>query len=283
MKKTVLNYLFLLMLLVGTVSCEKERDMLPSVTGIERTKIELFKEQLLLMGKPYSKAKQQGFSELITSLNWDQAREDINAEGRSTITVPSTMGAAYKREGKSGLRNLLLEVEGSTIRHAYVVDVITTENLQASNQEEQLRWTKEDTRQKRLFSGEKLLFDLGLSLQERKYYKEGQLVQKDELIAGGNGNNAIQSEGSGDKQVHSCIDWYLVTTYYYSDGSTRTTSEYLYTTCRSPDSEYCMAVPKRDQEGVQSLEISVQCGGGDGGYEPKPSDKICQNTFNIFT
>lgn len=33
------------------------------------------------------------------------------------------------------------------------------------------------------------------------------------------------------ERTNECTDWYLYTTYYYSDGSSETISEYLYTTC----------------------------------------------------
>lgn len=35
----------------------------------------------------------------------------------------------------------------------------------------------------------------------------------------------------GGRSTDVCTDWYLVTTYYYTDGTMRTTQEYLYSTC----------------------------------------------------
>ncbi|MDP3666866.1 MAG: hypothetical protein Q8R50_09305 [Sediminibacterium sp.] len=61
----------------------------------------------------------------------------------------------------------------------------------------------------------------------------------------------IQAKQNSDtKKVNStCIDWYLVTTYHYSNGSTYQTSEYVGTTCGGCDTP-----------DYQSL-----CPGGDGG------------------
>lgn len=58
----------------------------------------------------------------------------------------------------------------------------------------------------------------------------------------------------------SCIAWYLVTTYYYSDGSTEVTQEYLGYTCSTNGSDTCPPINP-------SLESAYcdQSGGGDPG------------------
>lgn len=66
-------------------------------------------------------------------------------------------------------------------------------------------------------------------------------------------NGAVRptdSKGGGGR-TNGCTAWYLITTYYYSDGSTSQTSEYLGTTC--------------DCEQNTTRSSSTMCGGGDGG------------------
>lgn len=46
-----------------------------------------------------------------------------------------------------------------------------------------------------------------------------------------NGAVSPADSKSGGGRTNGCIAWYLITTYYYSDGSTSQTSEYLGTTC----------------------------------------------------
>lgn len=65
-------------------------------------------------------------------------------------------------------------------------------------------------------------------------------------------------------RINDCVDWFMVTTYYYVDGSTRTEEVYLFTTC----GEDCGLAGAR-----------VQCGGGGGTgqqansqFPPNPQD-----------
>ena len=59
-----------------------------------------------------------------------------------------------------------------------------------------------------------------LDYKNGKLYSFGLVEQKDK---------PVNAAGRIDEIV--CIDWYLVTTYYYEDGTTSQTSEYLGTTC----------------------------------------------------
>ncbi|HVT85932.1 MAG TPA: hypothetical protein VHD35_12080 [Chitinophagaceae bacterium] len=56
-------------------------------------------------------------------------------------------------------------------------------------------------------------------------YKDGSLISFG-LIKPKNDSNDVVG-----RLTTICIDWYLVTTYYYADGSTEQTSEYVGTTC----------------------------------------------------
>lgn len=85
-------------------------------------------------------------------------------------------------------------------------------------------------------------------------FKKGQMTSWG-AITSKNLNNPNSSKAANS----ICIDWYLVTTYYYSDGSTYQTSEYVGQTC----GDDC------DNPGYQSL-----CPGGDGGGGSDPNDVV---------
>lgn len=57
-------------------------------------------------------------------------------------------------------------------------------------------------------------------IKNGRIYSTGSILQK-------NKNNISES----NQKTNGCIDWYLVTTYHYADGSTYQTREYVGTTC----------------------------------------------------
>lgn len=63
-------------------------------------------------------------------------------------------------------------------------------------------------------------------------YKDGEMFS---LAIAKQGKSAVSNRPPADPIGPSpvCIDWYLVTTYFYEDGSTSQTEEYLYTTCET--------------------------------------------------
>lgn len=81
-------------------------------------------------------------------------------------------------------------------------------------------------------------------------YKNGKLYS----------NGIIKTnEVNGTQKTNStCIDWYLVTTYHYSDGSSYQTSEYVGTTC----------------DGCDNLNYESLCPGGDGGGGSGSNDDL---------
>jgi hypothetical protein len=70
------------------------------------------------------------------------------------------------------------------------------------------------------------------------------------------GNVRRSSDLGASQRGQSCIDWYLVTTYYYSDGTQMETKEYLGTTC-----EEC------DQGEYATFCVDIE-GGGGGSTQP---------------
>jgi hypothetical protein len=62
-----------------------------------------------------------------------------------------------------------------------------------------------------------------LTYENKRLAKESKLVEK--------------ALGTGNTREDNCIDWFLVITIYYDDGTTFTTEEYLTTTCPQCDNE----------------------------------------------
>jgi hypothetical protein len=87
-----------------------------------------------------------------------------------------------------------------------------------------------------------------------------------------NQRSNVSDSGGSLSQANGCIDWYLVTTYYYSDGSSYSTEEYLGRTC-----EGCNGDPTTYQD------ICPDSGGGmEGGNETviQKSDETLDEDFN---
>ena len=96
-----------------------------------------------------------------------------------------------------------------------------------------------------------------LETKNGKLYSIGNITTKDSK----NSNKVTN--------VADCTDWYLVTTYYYSDGSTYETWEYLGTTCSDcNDPAYMNLCP--DDGG----------GGSSGGTDPEPDTEISGGELN---
>lgn len=68
--------------------------------------------------------------------------------------------------------------------------------------------------------------------------------------------------GVGNKTNEDCIDWYLVTTFYWSDGSSSTYWTYLYTNCGNPCALARNAVSR---DGYSVLKMYDCSNGGGGG------------------
>lgn len=81
-------------------------------------------------------------------------------------------------------------------------------------------------------------------------------IENGEIKANGtlNGSKNV----SANDKTNGCIDWYLITTYYYSDGSRSTTEQYLFTTC--------------DCEEQTSRIGKIGCIGGSGGGGGTPGN-----------
>jgi hypothetical protein len=90
-------------------------------------------------------------------------------------------------------------------------------------------------------------------------------------------NSNITAYNSGET-ISSCIDWYLVTTYYYSDGSSSQTWDYLYRSCGS-DAQECTIAMRIDDTDTPFI---ISCGGGNDGSSIVYSDIIKLLTSPCF-
>lgn len=94
------------------------------------------------------------------------------------------------------------------------------------------------------YSGKLALYNL---FQDIQFFN---IIENGKLIANGNINGSKDRATNG--RTKGCIDWYLITTYYYSNGTKRTTEEYLFTTCD-------------DECNTTRVAGRIKCGGGGGG------------------
>lgn len=74
-------------------------------------------------------------------------------------------------------------------------------------------------------------------------------IREGKLFRMGNIQQGTDSQKS--QKTNGCIDWYLVTTYHFADGSTETTKEYVGTTCDCNGIEYQSFCPPDEGGGVE--------------------------------
>ncbi|MFT3823348.1 MAG: hypothetical protein QM731_05485 [Chitinophagaceae bacterium] len=94
---------------------------------------------------------------------------------------------------------------------------------------------------------------------EERAYKEGKLATIKHLKMK---SPSGEERNSGSLKTNECIEWYLVTTYYWSDGSYTQTWTYLFTSC-----EDCALARTMDSADSFKLNCSGGGGGGAGSYE----------------
>ncbi|MEJ7828969.1 MAG: hypothetical protein WKF91_12250 [Segetibacter sp.] len=94
-------------------------------------------------------------------------------------------------------------------------------------------------------------------------------IKKGRLFATGSIEQKNKT-GRRNQKTSSCIDWYLVTTYHYSDGSSYQTEEYIGTTC-----DGC------DDPDYQS--VCPDGGGGDGGGDEGDVNPVEESQAQMLT
>jgi hypothetical protein len=210
MKTKLLKYSLLLILFAGIVSCQKETDVVPDAALSSHSNLQ---EKLLHLTQHYEGEKRQNFNKLFYALEWSKTRQTEIEKGEYVYRIPSTVAGAYSRAGKESRRMLVIHTNsGSGIQEAYVLDVIAENNAVTDERQVATVFGKEQLSQKQLngFPGERVLYDLGLSLQERHVYKAGRLVQSDKVtrIKTSNPNQVLSAGGTAVNAEH-CITWWL--------------------------------------------------------------------------
>jgi len=293
MRSKLLQLLLLWILFLGISSCERETDDFQK-SELNSEQLSQIKGQIMQMGDTYKEIKQQGFNNLMASLNWSTAQKSVTSNGESIISVPSSMSTAYHREGKSVTRILMIHVSGSTVTKAYVTDIITSPELLIAHKTEPQTGEMVAEPQRVVFSGEKVFYDLGLSMQERLSYNKDRLTQQNRIVSKPQIKDTLVTSKKNvplqSKPVQTlamvCTDWYIITTYYYADGTSQTTEEYLTTTCEDNNCKFePTSVTDKEKNKIKEkdLDVGILCGGTDPKPDPSaPGNKLCLNTFQNF-
>ncbi|MBN8652806.1 MAG: hypothetical protein J0L67_15340 [Cytophagales bacterium] len=107
------------------------------------------------------------------------------------------------------------------------------------------------------YSGIVSLYDNFQNLINYSNYNQGLIIES------GLPRMKAEKEPGDGRKATQCVDWYLVTTYYYSDGTTETVEIYLYTSCDEP----C---------GFAGPGGRIKCGGGGGsGGSEEAGNRLC--------
>jgi hypothetical protein len=103
------------------------------------------------------------------------------------------------------------------------------------------------------YSGKISVYSILQNIEFFSVLDNGQLRENGNI----NGSKSVHEDG----KTNGCIDWYLVTTYYYADGSRKTTDYFLFRTC--------------DCEEQNSRMGRVSCGeGGTSGSTPGSGEPV---------
>lgn len=105
------------------------------------------------------------------------------------------------------------------------------------------------------FDGVFSIMSLTARFMQEREYKNGKLFSTKHLST--KPDKKQSGKESTTERTTGCIDWFLVTTYYYYDGTSSQTWDYLYTTC----GEECQNT--RTFGGRSTFRTT--CGGGGGG------------------
>lgn len=118
------------------------------------------------------------------------------------------------------------------------------------------------------FTGNIVVHDVNKNFLGEQNYKIGKLISQKVV--------ASKSKSAATNKMASCIDWYLVTIFYYVDGSTTRTEQYLFTSCGTSD---CQTTKY-----FQGKNFKIVCGGS-GGTQNEVSawEQLCASTFRNFT
>ncbi len=229
MKKAIskLQLLFCV-ILIGALSCKKETsDTLNNDVTIN--KVNTWLDNQIILTKS---AKAQNIQLLKENLDIANLKLENSEENEQLVIIP--IKEAFKQlrniDNKTTLYFVAIMNKTGSIRKANLVMYIPAAGKIITALPDKTFYNILNEG-KNVASGQfRFLSVTGRWLYQLEYNKNGDLSafgliqQKSKL---GDGNIST----NGVTTLSTCTDWYLVTTYYYSDGTTSQTSDYVGTTC----------------------------------------------------
>lgn len=278
--KSQFLYALVLFVIIGTIiySCKKDRIQTPQIESSSVKLTEQLKKQLLNVRDTIKQGSKSRADSVIASLDWTHL---VQSSNHDTVyyTIPSSQSSAFIHDKLKAKRFIVLTFLKNNIKDVKLIDIINLSPEIAGKEQKIL--TDSLINKTAAFTGERVTNSLDLIFVNRQTYSNGVLT-KYEYVSNKtilNSKPVIQSIQTNEKSTNqTCTDWYLVTTYYYPDGTTYSTEGYVGTTCvakgcgREPDSV--------DKQG--NIKIKTLCGSNSpGGTPPDPIDTTSKVVSNF--
>ncbi|MFW0714395.1 hypothetical protein [Pedobacter sp. N23S346] len=241
-------FLVFLFLLTFTISCQKKEVLNDSSTKLFSSKSLSQKmvtsgadkqvpiEWLRLHDRYLKGINKQNFEEIIRNLDYSLLYNENRKNGENLIIIPINnlvikqlnINKDYLKLDERTILNLMI-VQGRNgkLRWSSIIAYLPADGVKRTQLS---RKTIQN-----IINGEKVsddgmfkFIDLKGNLKYQMSYKSGKLHSVG--IPKTNLKNISYNQGNSSARSH-CLNWFLDTIYYYADGSTEQTSEYLFTTC----------------------------------------------------
>lgn len=219
-KVRLFGYLIALILLFIFSACKKEFDTDRSNDGKINTAVRSWLQvQSSLYSNSASNITQLGDALLVHQMNISPLNDSTDI-----ILIPISKELARKKgiAHNYSLCLMLFYKKSQSITTGGIISFISSNDL------ESIRLSS--TQLCSILNGKKSAFNGEINFMSvTGRWLSRMKIANGELISTG---NVISLNNARDNRTNNlCIDWYLVTTYYFADGTTETTSEYLGTTC----------------------------------------------------
>jgi hypothetical protein len=210
-------------------SCRKENNQKNNYNEV-KTKVTNWLNQQKITG---DLARNSRIDSLNSKLNFPEFHLEEDNDRQQLIVVPIENGLeTINNKGKNPVSVLLLvEDKMGNIKKGNVVQYVTDNEMQAQTFPKNT-FTQIYNNKKITANGEFSFLTITDRLLYEIKYRDGKITS-----FGKSKSKAPNETHSPPRDPYSaplvCIDWYLITTIYYVDGTTETSEEYLYTTCQS--------------------------------------------------
>ena len=267
--KTTLKFIKVILIIGIIISCKKTDTLSVSNNdNFSKPNLESISKFLDLKSGSLKDQKKKNIELLKKSLEFERFEFVIIDEKKSMIIVPLSKGYSVKMNVAEFITPVLILTldKGNNIQSGNIL-LIKPANSRNENIEisEIADYFKTGVSK---YNGEFHFLSLaGKRLYQMKY-KDNKLQSYGIVKQKAIGENKLNSTIKREANSSSCIDWYIVTTYYWNDGSTYTTEEFIGTTC-----DACVD---------NSLESICPDTGGGGGGGSGDADDCFQNALNDF-